>query len=106
MWLWIPALASLGRNDTGELPALRLALADFLQNFRRVLAKLWRGAGRCHRRAVEHDRRAHTGDAAGLGLGQRQRQLHAAVFDMRIGEHLIERIDRAGRHADRFESVC
>ena len=31
--------------------------------------------------------------------------LHAAMDDLRIGEHLIEIVDRAGRHADRFELV-
>ena len=29
--------------------------------------------------------------------------LHAAVLDLRVFEHLIEIVDRPGRHADRFE---
>ena len=29
--------------------------------------------------------------------------LHAAMLDLRVVEHLIEIVDRSGRHADRFE---
>ena len=66
-----------------------------------------RGAGRSarHRLAVDHDRRADAGNGAGLGQGARQVELHAAMLDVRVVEHLIEIVDRAGRHADRFELV-
>src|SRR3954470_18515817 len=100
-----------GHDGPGEnghamnLPRRALPLADLFQNLRGVLAEPRRRARGRHRLAVDHDRRADARDGAELGERARQIELHAAVLDMRIVEHLVEIVDRTGRHADRFELV-
>src|SRR5690606_3747125 len=38
-----------------------------------------------------------------LGGRASRLDLHAAVHHLRIGEHLVERVDRTGRNSDRLE---
>ena len=80
-----------------------LNFADLAQNLCGVLAEPRRGLRRRHRLAVEHDRGAHAGNLAVRGRGARQFEPHAAMNHLRIGEHLLEIVDRTGRHADGFE---
>ena len=53
--------------------------------------------------AVEHDRRGDCRGRAGLGRRVLQVDAHAARLNLRIGEDLLDRVDRAGRDADRFQ---
>src|SRR4051812_2555891 len=61
--------------------------------------RVWRS----HRLPVEHDRSAHAGDRASLRGIALWVDPHATMLDLRILEHLIEIVDRAGGHADGFE---
>ncbi len=73
----------------------------------KISAVCWprRGAGilRRHRRAIQHDRRAHARHRAGLRVIGLRIDAHAAMLDLRVLEHLIEIVDRPRRHADCFE---
>src|SRR5215470_9513011 len=80
-----------------------LQLPDLAQNVGRVLAKPRRGAIGGHRPAADHDRRADAGDLSVLGGVARKLEPHAAVNDLRIGEHVVEIVDRSSRYADGFE---
>ena len=77
--------------------------ADLPQNLGGMLAEPRGGAFGRHRRPVDHDRGAHARNRAVLGGGARRVDLHAAVQHLRIGEHLVERVDRPGRNSDRLE---
>src|SRR5690349_4292092 len=84
---------SVGRVLAIMVFLMALPFPDLAQDLRRVLAQLRRRTRRCHRRAVDHDRRAHARNGAALGLLARERELHAAVLHMRVGEYLVERVD-------------
>src|SRR5262249_56430375 len=59
---------------------------------------------RCgHRLAADRGRAAHAGDYSALGRGTWKLEAHATVHYLRIGNHLVEVIDRPGRYADRLE---
>src|SRR5262249_21314576 len=78
-------------------------LADLAQNFRRMFAKARGGPLRRHGSAADDDRRAHPRNLAALGGRARPLDAHAAVDDLRIGENLVEGIDRSGWNPNRFE---
>src|ERR1700684_443440 len=84
---------------------MKLTLADLFQNFLRVLAEPRRRAVRGHRGAVEHDRGANAGAGAAFGGGVFQGELHAAMDHLRIGEDLLQIVDRTGGNASRLELV-
>src|SRR5689334_2735781 len=120
-WYWIPDRCFAASGMTAEFSAMakvrvltslptthdrtKLPFADLLQNLSGVLAEPRRRMLRGHRRTIHHDRRADAGNASALGKGARNIEQHAAMLDVRIREHLVEVVDRAGRHADRLELV-
>ena len=96
-------------NESLILPAIagrdELLFADLAQDFGGVFAQPRGGAFGSRRRAVEHDRRAQSGDSAAFGGVAFQVEPHAAMHDLRIGEDLAEIVDRARRNAGAFELV-
>src|SRR5690242_1340195 len=90
----VPGLAK--RNQTLLVCRRALRLADLTQDFGGVLAEPWGGAWRCDRLAADHNRRSDSGNLAVLGGVARERKLHAAMNDLRIGKYLIEVVDRTG----------
>src|SRR5580704_2277948 len=96
--------AARGRTLDRRLAApWTLRLADLAQDLRGVFAEPRGGALGRHRLAVDHDRRPHARDLTALGGFARRIDLHSALDYLRVGENLIEPVDRTGRHADRFQ---
>ena len=98
-------LPASGERECARDWAGKSPFADLAQNFGGVFAEARRGALRGHRRAVEHDRGADAGNCAAFGGGAFEFELHAAMDDLRIGEDLIEIVDRTGGNAGGFELV-
>src|SRR5262249_49891344 len=78
-------------------------LTELAQDVVGVLAEERGGAGGRHRLAVDHDRRAQPWNGTALGGRARPLDAHAAMDHLRVGEYLVEVVDRSGRDADRFE---
>src|SRR5882757_203880 len=83
-----------GRAPQDEGYARAELLPNLPQYLRRMLPQPRRWVFRRHRLAVEHDRRAHARNRAGLGGIAPRVNLHAAMVDLGILEHLIEIVDR------------
>src|SRR5262249_3926799 len=71
--------------------------------FRRRFADPRRGALRRHGSTADDDRRAYARDRTGLGRRARRIDPHAAMDDLRVGENLVEGIDRPGWNPYRLE---
>ena len=65
-----------------------------------MLAEARRGALVGERRFRHHHRRAHRGQHVAVAVVEIEP--HAARDRLRVGEHLADRVDRAGRHAGGF----
>src|SRR5215469_13937494 len=91
---------STKRPSCGALP-----FADLAQNLGAVLAEPRRWPLRRHRRPVQYDWRANAGNDAALRGRAFQFEPHAAVDDLRIGEHLLQIVDRTRWYAGGFELV-
>src|SRR5262245_33180118 len=79
------------------------SFADLAQNFRRVFAEPRRGAFRRHGFPADDDRCAYARDRTGLGRRARRLDPHPAMDDRRVGENLVEGIDRPGWNPYRLE---
>ena len=97
--------APVSADDASPPKSLDLAfrLTEFGQDRRGVFAKPRRGDRRRHREPIEHDWRAHRGNRSARRAAGGQIDPHAARRDLRIGEHLGDRIDRPRRHGRLFE---
>src|SRR5207253_165199 len=71
-----------------------VAVAELLEDRRGVLAGIGAGGLEPARRAAQAHRLADQFDAAERGMLDRLRD--PEMLDLRVGEHLVDRIDRAG----------
>src|SRR5207302_738246 len=100
---WSVILSYLDYAVSPQLRDLAVAFLQHAQHLVRVLAE-HRGRGAVfHRRAGKAHRTCHHRQHAGDGV--LELDAYAARLDLRLGEYLRDVVDRAVRHARRFEEL-
>src|SRR5260221_8626096 len=88
---------------SSEFGDFRVPAADFAEHLIGMLAELWGRQANVLRTAGDADWRGD--DVALLPCGTVHRRGHAEEFHLRVGEHLVDPVDRAAGYAGGFEQL-